>query len=500
MNNVHANYDTAEESGGASFLPHIPTILMQRKWLVIVPALLLLLAGIATAFLLPVQYQSKAVLLVEASLLPEDVAGDPRSADGTSVVDQRMARIRQQVLSRPQLVELIQRNGLYQTELRTQSLSEVITTMREAIAIEPVTADIQAANGGRRSTIAFSMSFNYSDPVKAQAVAQALTDQVLQLDASTSAAQSVNTIQFLTDQQADLQTQIAALDKQIADIQLKNGLTLASSTMATTGGGTIGIDSRIAALQSANAQLQAQRELTQSAADRDPVIAEAEAAVATARARYTEQHPDVVLAKQRLAEARELAKSNQSRIPTSAISAQIAANNREISRLETARAAEEGRSASILSAQIRAPVVQQELAQLQQRMTGLNEQYQKVSNQLMNAKAGKRAEDEQQGERLSVIDPPVVPDDPYSPNRPKIILLGAFAGLGLGFGLIFLIEMLTRPIRGADAVLQATGALPLVVIPTIMSRAEQQQRGLKRLWPFGGRKGRTKPDDDDDDD
>ncbi|MBU0557460.1 MAG: lipopolysaccharide biosynthesis protein [Alphaproteobacteria bacterium] len=495
MNNVQAHYETAEDTGGASFLPHIPTILLQRKWLLIIPALLLLIAAVAAAFLMPVQYQSKAVLLVEASLLPEEVVGD---TNATGVVDQRMARIRQQVLSRPQLVELIQRNSLYQTELRTQSLSEVIATMRESISIEPVTADIQAANGGRRSTIAFSMSFNYSDPVKAQAVAQALTDQVLQLDASTTAAQSVNTIQFLTDQEAELQTQIAQLDQQIADIQLRNGLTLASSGMSPSGN-TIGIDSRIAALQSANAQLQAQRELTQSAADRDPVIADAESALAAARARYTEQHPDVVLAKQRLAEARELAKTNQSRIPTSAISSQIASNNREIARLEATRAAEESRSASILNAQIRAPVVQQELAQLQERMAGLNAQYQRVSSQLMNAKAGKRAEDEQQGERLSVIDPPVVPDEPYTPNRPRIIMLGAFGGLGLGLGLIFLIELFTRPIRGAEAVLQATGAVPLVVIPTIVSRSEQQQRGWKRLWPFGSRKAASKHDDDDDD-
>ena len=132
-------------------------------------------------------------------------------------------------------------------------------------------------------------------------------------------------------------------------------------------------------------------------------------------------------------------------------------------------------------------------------MAGLNAQYQRVSSQLMNAKAGKRAEDEQQGERLSVIDPPVVPDEPYTPNRPRIIMLGAFGGLGLGLGLIFLIELFTRPIRGTEAVLQATGAVPLVVIPTIVSRSEQQQRGWKRLWPFGSRKASSKHDDDDED-
>jgi succinoglycan biosynthesis transport protein ExoP len=498
MNNVHAQYEMAEGAGGASFLPHLPSIISQRKWLLVIPALLALIIAVAAAFLLPVKYQSRAVLLVEASLLPEEIAGD---ASGRGVVDARMARIRQQVLSRPQLVELIQRNALYQTELRTQSLSEVVAKMRKAILIEPVTAEIQAANGGQRSTIAFSMSFDYSDAVKAQTVAQALTEQVLQLDASTTAAQAVNTIQFLTDQEADLQAQITKLDQQIAEIKTRNGLTLASAggTMGMNSG-TLGLDSRIAALQSANAQLQAQRELTKSAADRDPVISDAETALAAARARYSEQHPDVVLAKQRLAEARELAKTNQSRIPTSTIDVQIASNNRELARLESARAMEAGRSSAILNAQIRAPLVQQELGQLQERMDGLNAQYARISTQLMNAKAGKRAEDEQQGERLSVIDPPVVPDEPHSPNRILIILVGTAAGIALGLGLILFLEILFKPIRGADAVLAATGVAPLVVIPTIVSQSELRQRGLKRLWPIGERKGKTNQADDDDDD
>lgn len=497
MNTAQANYESGEQGGGSSFIPHLPTIIMQRKWLLIIPAILALIAAIATAFLLPVKYQSRAVLLVEASTLPQPDAQADKSA---TVVDQRMARIRQQVLSRPQLIELIQRNGLYQTELRTSSLSEVIQKMRESIVIDPVTAEIQASNGGQRSTIAFSMSFDYSEPVKAQAVAQALTEQVLQIDATTNSAQATNTVQFLTDQQSELQGQVGQLEKTIAEIKARNGLSLAtggSVSMGMMGAGTMGIDSRIASLRAANSQLQAQREITQTAADRDPVLADAEQALATAQARYSEKHPDVVLAKQRLAQARELAKTNQTRIPTSAIVSEIASNNREIARMESERSSEEGRSSAILSAQMRAPLVQQEIAQLQERLDGLNGQYQRISDQLMNARAGKRAEDEQQGERLSVIDPPVVPDEPYSPNRPMIIFLITAAGIGFGLGLILLLELINKPIRDTASVALATGEAPLVVIPTIMGEGERRRKGLGSLWPFG--KGKADDDKDDDD-
>lgn len=487
MNNVQVHYDMPEEESSVSFLPYLPSIILQRKWLVIIPALLGLIGGLAAAFLLPTTYQSRAVLLVEAPLLPEDVARDP---SGAEVVDQRMARIRQQVLSRPQLIELIQRNGLYQNELQGSSLSEVIAKMRSAIAIEPVNADIQSTGGGRRSTIAFAMSFFYSDPVKAQAVAQALTEQVLELDASKTAAQATNTVEFLTDQAADLQNQIGQLDKTIADIKAQNGLALVAGGSMV--GGSVGsMDAQIAGLQAANSQLAAQRDLTRSAAERDPVVSQAEAALATAQASYSDTHPDVVLARQRLAEARSLARNNQERIPLTAIDAQIASNNRQIAALQAARNAEASRSSTMLSAQMRAPLVQQEINRHQQRLDGLNAQYQRVSSQLLAARAGKKAEDEQQGERLSVIDPAVIPDEPVSPNRPMIIALVFGAGLGLGLGLILLIELVTKPIRDAGALVRATGEAPLVVIPTIAMPGKRQRRGLRSLWPFGG-------DDDDD--
>mgnify|MGYP001054533073 FL=1 len=499
MNNIPVHQGIAEEAGSAAFLPYLPSIILQRKWMVIIPALLGIIVGLAAAFLLPVKYQSSATLLVEASLLPEDVTLD---TSGTQLVDQRMARIRQQVLSRPQLFELIQRNGLYETDLRTKSLSQVIETMRNSIAITPVTADIQTTNSGRRSTIAFSMSFLYSDPIKAQAVAQALTEQVLEIDASSTATQATNTVEFLTDQATDLQTQIGEVERTLSDIKARNGLALLPGigTMANT---TAGIDSQIAALQAANSQLAAQRDLTKSAAERDPVVSNAEATLAAAQAAYTDSHPDVVLAKQRLAEARELAKSNQQKIPLSTIDAQIASNNRQLAALQALRSNEASRSAALMDAQMRGPALQQQIAQLEQRLQGLNAQYQGVSNQLLAAKAGKKAEDEQQGERLSIIDPPVVPDKPVSPNRPMIIALASAAGLGLGLAIVLLIEIVTKPIRDTNAVALATGELPLVVIPTITTTQERKRKGLKSLkalWPFGGDDDDDDDDDDDEDD
>lgn len=470
MSNEYIDEDD-EGAGGGGFIAHIPAMIRQRRWLVIVPAILFLLAGIVAAFLIPTVYVSRAVLLVESPALPEDIAGSPTN----DIVDQRIAKVRQQVLSRPQLIELIQKHGLYLDKRARTPLSEIVETMREATTIEPMASEMQQNVSGKSSTIAFSLGFAYEDAVKAQAVAQDMTEQVLLIDATRNSEQAANTVQFLTDQAADLQKTIGQLESQISGIKASNGQVLGNAGIMM-GGSTGSYDVQIAALQRDNAQLNAQRDVTKSSATRDPVVMAAESQLASARAVYSETHPDVVLAKQRLAEARELAARNVDKIPVDQIASQIAFNNSQIAALQAARSQESARLSAAIGAQSRAPAVLEQVAQLQQRLEGLNAQYQSVSGRLMAAQASAKAETEQKGERLSVVDPPVVPEEPESLNRFLVVGGGLLAGLVFGLVLVLGAELIYRPIRDARAVTAIVGEVPLVVIPTIKDPTEPRRR------------------------
>jgi succinoglycan biosynthesis transport protein ExoP len=470
---------TDEREEGASFISHLPSIIKQRRWLIAIPAVFCAILGVIAAFLLPTKYESKATLLVESPLLPEEMT----AAGDTGVLDQRMAKFRQQVLSRPQLIELIRQNSLYTSELRSTSLSDVIDKMRSATSINAVSADIQQSGAGKKGAIAFSLSFTYSEPAKAQAVAQALTEEILELDATKNAAQAGNVVQFLRDQEADLQKQIVALEGQISSIKAANGLALSASGMSGLGISTGSYDAQIAGLQRDNQMLNRQRDLSKTAS-RDPVVGNAEAQLAAARAVYSESHPDVIFAKQRLEEAKRLATANVAKQPINEIDQQIAFNNAQIAALQSARARDAARSSAALGAQARAPVIEEQISQLQKRLDVLNVQYQGVSARLLNARAGKKAEDEQQGERLTLIDPPVVPEDPISPNRPMLIAGGIAAGIGLGLFLALALEFVMRPIRDANMVRALLGESPLVVIPTISERHAHDRPWYRRLWPF----------------
>ena len=468
-------FDTPDSTQGSdsNFIQLIPVILWQRKWWIIVPTVLGIVAALAAVLFIPPVYRANAVMLVQSPQLPTEVIG----TDELDVVDRRIARIREQVTARPELIALIERHGLYDSERKSDPLSEVIKDMRDAITLTPAQSSAPD-NASNQKTIAFELAFDYREPAATQAVVQDLMNRILQLDSSGNVEQATNTVQFLTDQSKGLEAQIADLQGKISAINARNGGVLSGGSMILSGASG-SYDVQIASLQRDNQSLVQQRNVAQTSDVRDPVVAAAEQRLAAVRAVYSETHPDVVVAKQNLEQAKELAKSNTRKIPVDVIDQQIAFNNSQIAALRAAKAGEQAQVNSQLSAQARAPLVQQQIADLQQSLTAVNEQYKQVQTRLLAARAGVRAEDEQMSERLSVVEPPVIPDTPSWPNRIILALGGIGGGLALGVFLAFAIELLLRPIRGPAALQNIMGAAPLGVIPVVTAKATK-----KRKW-FG---------------
>lgn len=489
MSDSVENDDNAP-GGGGGFLNYLPIILWQRKWFVIVPLVVLSLAGVAVAMLLPPVYRSTATLLVESQELPSTLVTSPI----TTIIDQRIAKIREQVLSRGDLIELIEQNNLYEKERRSKPLSTVVQKMQEATSLAAVTGNLgsaQAAQPGTTSTIAFTMSFDYNDPAKAQAVMQAFVSRFLEIDASTMAAQATNTVDFLQDQSGKLQSEISRIEGQITAIKARNG-----SALATTGvimpANTGTYSAQIAQLQSENRALLAQ---SRRSGGKDPLVTQAEQALVAARAVFAESHPDVVRAKSRLAQAQEMAAAQGPSQDNALIQGQVQANNAQIAQLERYRAEDAARAASGMAAQSRTPVLQEQVTQLESRADGLRAQLRDISGNVLRAQNSARMAQEQKGERLTVVDPPSSPDKPTSPN--KLILMGGGVGAGLGLGLVLALalEFLFRPIRGVGQ-LRALGLETLALVPTFTPDSEPGVAPRRRFtMPFVGRRKRaaTKP-------
>lgn len=459
-----------DDDVSSGFISSLPTILWERRWLIIIPFVILSIAGLAAALLLPRSYRSSATLLVESQNLPAEATA---AGPADTVIDRRMAKIRQQILSRPDLVGLIQANNLYDAAARREPLSKLVERMRDATALTAVDADI-ARNGGAAGSIAFSLTFDYPSAPQAQLVAQTFVDRLLKLDASETQAQAQTNARFLEDQESNLQTQVTAVETQINRITGQNGAALAASNMGMTvmnGGGDY--DGQIAALERQNAELQAQT--GKPAVGRDAGVIAAEAQLATARAQFSDDHPDVKLAESRLAAAKSTASAFQTNSVSSVVQRQVAANNAAIGQLRNAKTVERSRATTMAAAQARGPVVAQQVAQLQARADVLRANLARVQTNLLNARSVVKISDEQRGERLTLIDPPVTPDVPTQPNRPMLIIGGILGGLAAGIALALLVELIARPIRSVGTLTRLTGAPPLAVVP-VLSKKKARRR------------------------
>ena len=473
--------------GGGGFLSTIPTVVWERRWFVILPVMIATIAGLATAFLMHPVYESSATVLIESQQVPDDLISALSGAGSNQVSDmigQRIARARERVLSRQDLIRLIRTYGLYAREQRTLPLSKIVDKMRDDTTIAAVDNGLAGITPNRRNlglanTIAITVAFDYDDPAKAQLVAQQFVDHFLEADASTQVSQATDTVNFLTEQANTIQAQIAQLEGKATQMRAANGSILALNGLSGNQSADVSqIDSQIAAIQAQNAKLVTAED---NGGVQNQAVAQGEAQLRVLQAKFSDTHPDVIAAKAQLEAAKRDASTRMQTDPTQA---QMQANRAQIASLNQARGMIASHSAAYQAAASRAPALASQLDQLEKAADVLRDQYRGIGIKLQAAQIQARMESEQKGERLTLSDPPVVPDHPLRPNRPLIIAGSIAAGLGLGLALVLLIEMVMRPIRGTAALRNIIGEAPLAVIPDFDQRpswiAQMIERRVRR--------------------
>lgn len=465
---IEAHNFEQRDAGFGWMINHLPTIVWQRRYYALSVFLAFLIVSVAAAFILPTMYRSQASLLIESQELPTDIAQNPAAG----AIEQRIAKIRERVLSRGDLISLIEQYDLYSSERRSQPLSTVIDKMRKATTVGAIEGDIGdvASTPGQSNLIALNMAFDYPDPVKAQEVLQSLVQSFLRMDSDTVEDQATLTVRFLDDQAARLRSQIQQIESEITALKATNGSALAGSgmpSMIDTGS----YSAQIVGLENENRQLLLE---SRKGPGRNQAIATAEAALIAAQSQFADTHPDVVAARERLKVLRQTVGANADTSGNSAIEEQIRANNQAIGALRAQREASLARANASMAGQARAPAILERASQLEGRAAQLRDQYKKVSDDLLKAQNSARMTGEQRGERLSLVEPANLPDRPHWPNRPLVVGGGLVAGALLGMLIALIVELLKRPVR-SPVQIEGLG-LPVLGIVPIM------ERGPKRPW------------------
>lgn len=221
--------------------------------------------------------------------------------------------------------------------------------------------------------------------------------------------------------------------------------------------------------------------------------------LAQARARYSAEHPDVRRL-ERLVDAIEdaMRRSGQTAAPVVVSSAkpdnpayiQLRAQKDAVTTERAALARQRdqlrGRINDLTGRMSAAPGVEREYSALVRDLQGAQLKYQEVRQKQMAAQLAQNLETEQKGERFTLIEPPLVPEQPATPNRALILVLGSLLSIAAALAVAMLMESIDGRVRGSRDLAGLVGVPPLAVIPWVeLEEDRKSRRGKWRIWLAG---------------
>ena len=128
------------------------------------------------------------------------------------------------------------------------------------------------------------------------------------------------------------------------------------------------------------------------------------------------------------------------------------------------------------------PAIEEEYKQLARDYDNAQRVYQEDLAKQSTSKMATQAEQQQQGEKMVLLNPASLPDLPSFPNRLLFAGGGLGAGLGLGLGLALWLEFRDKSIRTQADAEAALGLPTLVAMPWVVEADPTNGDGPGRFW------------------
>lgn len=503
-------------------------IARRHKTWILAPVLAALVISVVIAFLWPDTYVSVATIRVVPPQVPENFVPPNVSLD----LEGRVNTLVQLILNRATLTTVINTHGLYKRELARLPIDDVIEDMRRHdLKVVPILQNLNQAQ--KPQYPAFEIRFAYRDRFIAQKVTTDLVARFLAENVREVSEQTVSTTQFLRDQWDESKKKLEAIEQKLSDFRARNIGRLPEeqqnnyTQLAALESQRLNLNLSINRvnqeklleenqLQIYRGQLATAKDSTlpEAAAqqkndklsDKDHEISQLEDSLSTARARYSETHPDVQHLESLLAIARKqrdaLLKEDQAAAkPTPApprpASPQLIREQRDLTAaIDRTQGLIQAKSLEVddyrkQAAQLDATIKGYE-GRLASVPTGIKEydelirdrdlakkDYEDLDRRLNTSAMATALENRQAGERLEQLDAPTLPRTPTEPKRSLIISLGTALGLVIGLAIVAVRETNDTALKNLKDVRSYTQLPILATIPMLENDSLTSRR--KRL-------------------
>jgi polysaccharide chain length determinant protein (PEP-CTERM system associated) len=483
-------------------------MVLRRRWFVIIPLVMALIAGIYLAVALPKTYQAETLILVEPQRVPDVYV----QTVGPSDLEARIITIKEMILSRTNLLKIIENFNLFgDSKYGDMFLDEKIESMRRH-------TDVNIVSGKQnRPANAFKIAFEGEEPLKVMQVVNAMATLVIDQNQKERESQAVDTVELLEHELDKVHRKLEEAETAFKDFrqnhmgelpdQLSSNLKALDGLQQQLSNKQKSLLNEKTRLKSIENQIQLAREQAAMKVT-VPALPENRASttlkglrqqLADYKIRYTAQHPDVIRLQRKIEEL-------EKEIPTpssnsggrgstkgagglgraavgrgveadlisrrNGITREIVAIDEEISALQKQIAFYQRRVEN-------APKLEQELLSLKRNYDTTQKTYDSLLVRKQEAEVSATMERQQRDKQFRILDPARLPDKPQSPNMCTLFLLCIMAGLGLGGGLIFLMELLDKSLKKLENLPQKLGIPLLVVVPSIDHQDDGHKRRIK---------------------
>jgi polysaccharide chain length determinant protein (PEP-CTERM system associated) len=490
------------------------SILRRRIWLLVIPAVVCAAGAYTVSLFLPSKWTSETVVLVEEPAVPDSIVKPIISGD----LNQRLATMREQILSRTRLQQMIEKFGLFREDEGKRSTEELVARLRNSIEVSPVRPMAETRYNGLPG---FTVSVVASQAQLAQQICTEITSIFMQQNILFRARRTDDTNDFISKQLQEAKAKLDEQDAKLADFQRRYMGELPDE-MQTNFSLLTGLSSQLESVNQALNRAQQDKIFVESMLSQQIVASKLSVTgenpdrltqelnslqnqLSTMQGRYTDEYPDIVKLKNAIAQVQKKIQAQQSATAYAAGSSKpdqvgLSGETPQVQQLRSQlhqidvtireRTAEQGRiqqSVTRVQAklQLSPAIAQQYKALTRDYQTALNF-YNDFLKKQTDAGVSTELERRQQGEQFRVLDPPSLPQKPTFPNRPVFGLGGLMAGLGIGLSVALLLEARDTSLR-TDRDVELLLKLPvLALIPVV-----QAVRGIRDSDGIGN--GNIKP-------
>jgi polysaccharide chain length determinant protein (PEP-CTERM system associated) len=484
---------------GEITIPEIKRILRGYWWIIPIAVLGCGSLGFAATMLLPKKYTSETLVLVDQPRVPTEFVKPVVTVD----LNQRLASMQEQILSRTRLQPIIEKFGLFPTKRKNQTIDDVVEKLRTAVVVRPLDA---MPGTGNHSLPGFYVDVTYENPQAAQQICTEITSMFMQQNSREREQQAVQTTSFLSAQLDEAKRKLDEQDQKLAAFKRQylgslpeegqTNLNLLNSMNAQ-------LEANIQSLNRAqqdkafNESLLNQQEA--SAAVGVPVasntgetpqqqLATLEEQLATLQSRYTPEHPDVVKLrnqveefKRRMTEAPKPATVPVPKVDSFQVQqlrAKIRQNDQTISDLSKRQNQLQEQLLQLQGRLQASPVVEQQLKEITRNYQTAQDFYNDLLKKREQSAMATDLEHQQQSEQFRVLDPPSLPDRPSFPNKTTFVGGGLGAGLALSLAILYLVGLLDKSMHSERDVELCLNLPVLTTVPALAGIGSGTKTGL----------------------